>query len=149
MLRIRIGTSTNIKSEMRSFGPTSISFGLFSNVALSSDKRYKMRKTMIVLNEFAFSYLNCKTFLVLLSNYYGPVEVKKFFCCSKVICQFYPSSLLLFFFAFTQMMFTNQGAKVFSVYGPNFWHLLMQYQGNIFLEKVVESLRFAKIKTFF
>ena len=81
---------------MHSFGPTSISFGLFSNLALSSDKRYKMRKTMIVLNEFAFSYLNCKTFLVLLSNYYGPVEAKNLFCF-KVICQFYPSSLLLFF----------------------------------------------------
>ena len=148
MQLIRIGKSTSIRSKMHSFGPTSISFGLFSNLALSSDKRYKMRKTMIVLNEFAFSYLNCKTFLVLLCSHYGPVKAKKFFCF-EVICQFYPSSLLLFFFAFTQMMFTNQGAKVFSVYGPNFWHLLMQYQGDIFSEKVAESLRFAKIRTFF
>ena len=59
---------------MHNFGTTSISLQLFPNVALFSDKHYKMRKTMIVLNEFAFSYLNCKTFLVLLSNYYGPVE---------------------------------------------------------------------------
>ena len=80
---IRIGKSTNIRSEMHSFEPTSISLRLFSNLALSSDKHYKMRKTMIVLNEFAFSYLNCKAFLVLLSNYNGPVEAKNFFFVVK------------------------------------------------------------------
>ena len=57
-----------------------------------------MRKTMIVLNEFAFSYLNCKAFLVLLSNYNGPVEAKNFFFVVKWFVSFIRHHFYFFFF---------------------------------------------------